>query len=132
MFIQYINKLPSKMELFDMLSYNDKNNINISEFDNELYETITAVCVYNGDRIIGMGRVKRESDFLCIQDVIVSLENKEEKEEIEKNIIINLINKINELKQTNIEVRDCLDMSTPKTHFYKRYNFLVSDKQTIN
>ena len=129
MFIQYINKLPTKMEFFDMLRTSETSKINISELENELFETITAVCVYNGDKIIGIGRVKKERNFLCIQDVIVSLD--EYKEEIEKNIIVNLINQINQMKLINVEVRDCLQMPTPKTNFYERYDFLVSDPEIV-
>ena len=58
MFIQYINKLPSKIEFFDMLRTLDSSKVNISELDLELSETITAVCAYNGDRIIGNGIIK--------------------------------------------------------------------------
>ena len=129
MFIQYINKLPTKMEFFDMLRTSETSRINISDLDNELFETITAVCVYNGDKIIGIGRVKKENNFLYIQDVIVVLE--EYREEIEKNIIVNLINQINQMKQVNVEVRDCLQMPIPKTNFYERYDFLVSDQEII-
>ena len=129
MFIQYINKLPTKMEFFDMLRTSETSRINISDLDNELFETITAVCVYNGDKLIGIGRVKKERNFLYIQDVIVVLE--EYREEIEKNIIVNLINQINQMKQVNVEVRDCLQMPIPKTNFYERYDFLVSDQEII-
>ena len=129
MFIQYINKIPTNMEFFDMLRSAETTDVNISELENELFDTITAVCVYNGDKIIGMGRVKKEKDYLYIQDVIVSL--KEYKEEIEKNIIVNLIEQINEIKQINVEVRDCLQMPEPKSNFYERYNFLVSDPEMM-
>ena len=61
------------MEFFDMLRTSETSRINISDLDNELFETITAVCVYNGDKIIGIGRVKKENNFLYIQDVIVVL-----------------------------------------------------------
>lgn len=129
MFIQYINKLPSKMEFYDMLNACGTAKFNISDLDKELFETITAVCVYNGDKIIGIGRVKKENRYLYIQDIIVALE--EYKEEIEKNIIVNLIEQINQLKQVNVEVRDCLQMTEPKTNFYERYNFLISDSEII-
>lgn len=129
MFIQYINKLPSKIEFYDMLNSCGETKYNISDLDNELFGTITAVCVYNGDKIIGIGRVKRENKYLYIQDVIVALE--EYKEEIEKNIIVNLIEQINQMKQVNVEVRDCLQMPEPKNNFYERYNFLVSDSENI-
>ena len=127
MFIQYINKLPSKIEFFDMLRTLDSSQINISELDLELSETITAVCAYNGDRIVGIGRVKKEGNYLYIQDVIITLEYL--KEEIERNIIINLIKQINQMKQFNVEIRDCLEMPESKTNFYDRYNFLVSDNE---
>lgn len=125
MFIQYINKLPSKIEFFDMLRTLDSSKVNISELDLELSETITAVCAYNGDRIIGIGRVKKEGNYLYIQDVIISWEHF--REEIEKNIIVKLIEQINQMKQFNVDVRDCLQMPTPKSHFYERYSFLTSD-----
>lgn len=125
MFIQYINKLPSKIEFFDMLRTLTSEQINISELDLELSETITAVCAYNGDRIVGIGRVKKEGNYLYIQDVIITLEYL--KEEIEKNIIINLIQQINQMKQFNVEIRDCLEMPSSKSNFYDRYNFLTSD-----
>lgn len=129
MIIQYINKIPSKIEFFDMLCVSEKNRFNVSELDNELCGTITAVCAYNGEKIIGIGRIKREKNYLYIQDVIVALE--ENKEEIEKNIIVNLIEQINQMKKINVEVRDCLQMPEPRNNFYERYNFLVSDPQVI-
>ena len=125
MLIQYLNKLPSKIEFFDMLRTLNTTQINISELDLELSETITAVCAYNGDRIVGIGRVKKEGKYLYIQDVIISLDHF--KEEIERNIIIKLIEQINQMKQFNVEIRDCLEMPTPKSNFYERYNFLTSD-----
>lgn len=127
MFIQYINKLPSKIEFFDMLRTLDSTQINISELDLELSETITAVCAYNGDRIVGLGRIKKEGNYLYIQDIIITLELF--KEEIERNIIINLIQQVNQMKQFNVDVRDCLQMPMPKTNFYERYSFLVSNNE---
>lgn len=129
MIIQYINKIPSKIEFFDMLRATEANKFNISDLDSELCGTITAVCAYNGEKIIGIGRIKREKNYLYIQDVIVALE--ENKEEIEKNIIVNLIEQINQMKKINVEVRDCLQMPKPRDNFYEKYNFLVSDPQVI-
>lgn len=129
MFIQYVNKIPSKIEFFDMLRRKENYTVNISELDTELSQTITAVCVYNGDNLVGMGRVKKEENYLCIEDVLVSLD--EYKEEIQNNIIIKLFSQINQIKQTNLEVRDCLELNKPVTNFYERYNFLVSEPKTL-
>ena len=129
MYIQYINKMPSKIEFFDMLRLSETQHIDITKLDNELFNTITAVCAYNDDKLIGMGRVKKEDNFLYIQDVIVELD--ELKEEIQKNIIVNLIKQVNEIKYTNIDVRDCLQMSETKTNFFERYDFLNSEKNIV-
>lgn len=105
--IRYINKIPSKIEYFEMIR-TEYENVEVSELSAELDKTITSVCVYNGDRIIGMGRIKEEDNLLCIEDLIVKLEPY--KEEIQKGIIINLIKQINQIKMYDITVRDCLDM----------------------
>ena len=105
--IQYINKLPSKVDYFELIR-TEYQDIDVSELSAELDSTIACVCVYNGDRLIGMGRVKRENDYLCIEDLIVKLEPY--KEEIQNNIIVNLFNQINQMKNYDVMVRDCLSM----------------------
>ena len=105
--IRYINKIPSKIEYFEMIR-TEYEDVEVSELSTELDTTITAVCVYNGDRLIGMGRIKKENNLLCIEDLIVKLDPY--KEEIQKGIIVNLIKQINQIKMYDITVRDCLDM----------------------
>lgn len=113
--LRYINKIPSKIEYFEMIR-KEYENVEVSELSTELDTTITAVCVYNGDRLVGMGRIKKEDNLLCIEDLIVKLEPY--KEEIQKGIIINLIKQINQIKMYDVTVRDCLDMrnSEEKIH----------------
>lgn len=106
--IQYVNKIPSKIEYFDMIrTIYEEENIEVSELSKELDETVTAVCAYNGDRLVGMGRVKKENKLLCIEDLIVKLEPL--KEEIQNNIIINLIEQVNKMKMYDATIRDCLN-----------------------
>ena len=57
--IQYINKVPSKIEYYDMIR-NVYEDIDIANLTNELGNTIASVCAYKGDRLIGMGRVKKK------------------------------------------------------------------------
>ena len=106
--IQYSNKVPSKIEYYEMIRsvYED---VEVAEIANELDNTIASICAYKGDRLIGMGRVKRDGSVLCIVDLIVKLDAY--REEVQNNIIINLINQVNILKQYDITVRECLDMS---------------------
>lgn len=107
--IQYINKIPSKIEYFDMIR-TEYENVEVSELSTELDTTIAAVCVYNGDRLVGMGRIKKEENLLYIEDLIVKLEPY--KEEIQRNIIVNLVKQINQIKMYDVTVRDCLDMTS--------------------
>lgn len=105
--IQYINKVPSKIEYFEMIR-TEYENVDVSELSTELDSTIACVCAYNGDRLVGMGRVKQENNYLCIEDLIVKLEPY--KEEIQKAIIVKLFNELNQMKNYDITVRDCLSM----------------------
>lgn len=105
--IQYINRLPSKIEYFEMAcSAYGEENVEVSELSKELDQTITAICAYNGDRMVGMGRVKAENGMLCITDLIVKLEPL--KEEIQNHMIINLITEINKMKRYDVNIRECL------------------------
>lgn len=106
--IQYVNKVPSKIEYYEMIR-NEYDNVDVSEIAGELDSTIASICAYKGERLIGMGRVKREGNVLCIEDLIVKLDAY--KEEVQNSIIINLINQVNILKHYDITVRECLDMS---------------------
>ena len=112
--IQYISKVPSKIEYYDMMR-SVYDNIEVTELAIELDSTIAAVCAYKGERLIGMGRVKQEGSVLCIEDLIVKLDAY--KEEVQNNIIVNLIDQVNKLKLYNITVRDCLDMSVTKLSY---------------
>ena len=106
--IQYTTNLPNKVDYYDLLRtvYED---VDVSSLSDELDSTIACVTVYNGERLVGMGRVRRENNYLCIDDLIVKLE--EYREEIQNNIIVNLFNQINQIKHYDIAVRDCLNMT---------------------
>ena len=105
--IQYTTNLPNKVDYYDLLKsvYED---VDVSSLSTELENSIACVCVYNGERLVGMGRVKRESNYLCIEDLIVKLEHS--KEEIRNNIIVGLFDQLNQIKNYDIAVRDCLSM----------------------
>ena len=106
--IQYTTNLPNKVDYYDLLRtvYED---VDVSSISEELDSTIACVTVYNGERLVGMGRVKRENNYLCIDDLIVKLEDC--REEIQNNIIVNLFDQINQIKHYDIAVRDCLNMT---------------------
>lgn len=106
--IQYVNKVPSKIEYYELVR-SEYGDVEVAEIANELDNTIACVCAYKGERLIGMGRVKREGCVLCIEDLIVKLDAY--KEEVQNSMIINLINQVNILKHYDVTIRECLDMS---------------------
>ena len=126
--IQYINKIPSKIEYYDMIR-TEYENVEVSELSTELDTTIASVCVYNGDRMIGMGRIKKEENLLCIEDLIIKLDPY--KEEIQKSIIINLFKQINQIKLYDVTVRDCLDMKkTEPQEIYQNEDYNQTENKT--
>lgn len=118
--IQYINNLPNKVDYYDLIR-NVYDDIDVSQLSQELESSIACVCVYNGERLVGMGRVKKENDYLCIEDLIVKLEDC--KEEIQNNIIVNLFTQLNQMKNYDIIVRDGLNMRASNEELlFKRNN----------
>lgn len=107
--IQYINKVPNKIDYYEMIK-SVYDNVDVSQIATELESTVAAVCAYKGDRLIGMGRVKIENRYLCIEDLIVKLDAY--KEDVENSIIVNLVNQVNQMKHYDATIRDCLDLST--------------------
>lgn len=129
--IQYINKEPSKMEIFEIMDsiqaeIDEQYEMNIFE-ENE--NMITSVCAYHFDRIVGMGRIVQEGNTLYIQDIIVKPEYKGE--EIENNIIVALFKQINELKRFSSSIQRCLEVEEKEENFFNRFSFLTKEKQEL-
>lgn len=120
--IQYTNKIPNKIDYFELLR-TVSENVDVSELSSELDSTIACVSVYNGERLVGLGRVKKEGPYLCIEDLIVKLEEYED--EIKSNIIVYLFNQLNEMKNYDMTVRDCLSMK-------KSNEEIIFNKQNVD
>ena len=126
--IQYTDKIPNKIDYYELIR-TVYDEVDVSELSNELDSTIACVSVYNGDRLVGMGRVKREENYLCIEDLIVRLEDY--KEEIQNNIIVYLFEQINKMKNYDMTVRDCLNMRKSNEELIFR-NQYTSGSQDVN
>ncbi|MBO5004005.1 MAG: hypothetical protein J6D03_01880 [Clostridia bacterium] len=129
--IQYINKEPSKMEIYEIMDsiqneIDEDMAINIFEPSDEI---ITTICAYHFDKIVGMGRVIKEDNTLYIQDIIIKPEYKGE--EIENNIIVNLFRQINELRRFNPSIQRCLQIEETEENFFNRFSFLTKEKQEL-
>ena len=94
-------------------------NISKRALDNTFY----SVSIYDKDKIIGYGRLIGDSIcFMYIHDVMVLPEYQSKK--IGTLIMNKLLQKINELKKENPNVRVYLGASKNKEKFYEKFGFV--------
>ena len=127
--IQYVNKVPNKMEIYELM---DSMQIDVHEEDIfvEDESTITSVCAYHLEKIVGIGKVEKEQDKLYIQDILVRPEYRDE--QIENNIIVTLLRQVNDLKRFNSSIQKCLDMGKIEENFFNKFSFLNNkEKQEL-
>lgn len=95
-------------------------DINIVE--EALKNTLYSVTIYDDDKIIGYGRlIGDKTIFLYIQDVMVIPEYQNKK--IGTKIVNLLIDKVNEYKKINPNIRTYLGASKGKEKFYEKFGF---------
>ncbi len=87
-----------------------------------LQNTAHSVSIYADNKIIGYGRlIGDKTIFLYIQDIMVVPEYQGKKIGIE--IMNALLDKINEYKQMNSDIRTYLGASKGKEQFYEKFGF---------
>ena len=95
-----------------------------------LKNTIYSLCVYDEDRLIGYGRIIGDKTiFLYIQDVMVMPEYQSKK--IGTGIMNNILEKINEYKKMNPEIRTYLGASKGKESFYEKFGFVSRPNEEL-
>lgn len=98
-------------------AYND--NISKRALDNTYY----SVSIYDNKKIIGYGRLIGDTIcFMYIHDVMVT--PKYQNKKIGTMIMNKLLEKINELKKENPDMRVYLGASKGKEDFYKKFGFI--------
>lgn len=131
--IQYLDKIPTKMEVYEIMdSIQSEEEVKTEINENLLEESddiVTTVCAYHLERIIGIGRVKKEGDMLYVQDIIIKPEYDEE--EIKNNIIVSLVRQVNELTKYSSSIKRCLEFGEKEENFFDRFSFLAKDKQEL-
>lgn len=125
--IKYEEKIPTAKEfnyLTKKVGWGERKEEIVEEaLKNSLY----IICVYDDDNIIGFGRIIGDKTiFLYIQDVMVIPEYQLQK--IGSNIMINLLNKVDELKKINPSIRTYLGASSGKENFYKKFGFSTREE----
>ena len=128
--IKYIEKIPTATE-FNMLTESvgwgtRENNI----IEEALKNTLYSLCVYDVDKLIGYGRIIGDKTiFLYIQDIMVIPEYQGKK--IGTGIMNKLIERINEYKKINPEIRTYLGASKGKEHFYEKFRFVSRPNEEL-
>ena len=106
--------------LYDAVGWGAYDN-NITE--RALNNTYYSVSVYNDDKIIGYGRIIGDSIcFMYIHDIMVIPDYQGKK--IGTIIMNKLLDKINELKKINPDIRVYLGASKGREGFYKKFGFV--------
>ena len=121
--ITYIQRTPTADE-FNMLTEVVGWGKRINEIVEEaLSNTLCSICAYDGEKLIGYGRIIGDKTiFLYIQDVMIIPEYQGKK--IGTGIMNTLLEKINEYKKVNPEIRTYLGASKGRESFYERFGFI--------
>ena len=128
--IKYIEKTPTATEfntLTELVGWGTRENNIIEE---ALKNTLYSLCVYDVDKLIGYGRIIGDKTiFLYIQDIMVI--PKYQGKQIGTGIMNKLIEKINEYKKINPEIRTYLGASKGKESFYEKFGFVSRPNEEL-
>lgn len=128
--IKYIKKTPTPTEfnkLTESVGWGTRKNSIVKE---ALNNTLYSLCVYDVDKLIGYGRIIGDKTvFLYIQDIMVIPEYQNKK--IGTGIMNKLIEKINEYKKINPDIRTYLGASKGKESFYEKFGFVSRPNEEL-
>lgn len=127
--IEYRKNIPTVEEfnyLNEKVGWGKRNNEVVKE---ALRNTLSAICVYDNEEIIGSARIIGDKTiFLYVCDVMVIPEYQGKK--IGTKIMNRIVDIINEYKKINPNIRVYLGASKGKEDFYKNFGFKT--RQEVN
>lgn len=128
--IIYKEHIPTPEEfnnLTEAVDWGTRENKIIKE---ALKHTLYSLCVYDENKLIGYGRIIGDKTiFLYIQDIMVIPEYQGKK--IGTGIMNKLIEKINEYKKVNPEIRTYLGATKGKESFYEKFGFISRPNEDL-
>lgn len=128
--IKFIEKVPTSDE-FNMLT----ESVGWGKRDSKIIEealknTLYSLCVYDEDKLIGYGRIIGDKTiFVYIHDVMVIPEY--QGAGIGSEIMKKLLNKIEEYKIVNPNIRTYLGASKGREPFYEKFGFVVRPNEEL-
>ena len=128
--IKYEEKIPTPDEynyIADSVGWGTTENQIIEiALNNSLY----SICAYDGDKMIGYGRIIGDKTmFLYIQDIMVLPEYQLQK--VGSYIMEKILNKVNELKKLNPNIRTYVGPSKGIEGFYKKFGFISREEAEL-
>lgn len=128
--IQYEEKIPTPDEynyIADSVGWGTTENQIIEiALNNSLY----SICAYDGDKMIGYGRIIGDKTmFLYIQDIMVLPEYQLQK--VGSYIMEKILNKVKELKKLNPNIRTYVGPSKGIEGFYKKFGFIAREEAEL-
>ena len=128
--IQYKEKIPTPEEynyIADSVGWgSSENKIVEIALNNSLY----SICAYDGDKMIGYGRIIGDKTmFLYIQDIMVLPEYQSQK--VGSHIMEKILKKVKELKKLNPNIRTYVGPSKGLEGFYKKFGFISREEADL-
>ena len=128
--IRYIEKTPTATEfntLTESVDWGTRENRIVEE---ALRNTLYSLCVYDEDKLIGYGRIIGDKTiFLYIQDIMVIPEY--QGRQIGTGIMNKLLERIDEYKKINPDIRTYLGASKGKESFYEKFGFISRPNEDL-
>lgn len=128
--IKYIQKTPTADEfnnLTEAVGWGRREDDIVEE---ALKNTIYSLCAYDEDKLIGYGRIIGDKTiFLYIHDIMVIPEY--QGMGIGSGIMNQLLEKIEEYKKVNPNIRTYLGASKGKESFYEKFGFVARPNEEL-
>lgn len=128
--IKYIERFPTPAEynmLTDSVGWGTRKESIIEE---ALKNTLYSLCVYDGDKLIGYGRLLGDKTiFLYIHSVMVLPEY--QGKHIGTGILNKLLEQINKYKEVNPNIRTYLGAAKGKEGFYEKFGFITRPNEEL-
>ena len=128
--ITYKEHTPTPKEFNNLTEAVDWGTRENKIIEEALKHTLYSLCVYDENKLIGYGRIIGDQTiFLYIQDIMVIPEYQGKK--IGTGIMNKLIEKINEYKKVNPEIRTYLGATKGKENFYEKFGFISRPNEEL-
>ena len=122
--ITYFEKIPSAQEFSDLTESVGWGRDDRAVVEMALKNTLFAVCAYDGERIVGFGRLIGDGAmFVYVQDVMVVPEYQSRK--IGTELMNRIMKTVADYKAVNPGLRAYLGASKGKEKFYERFGFVT-------